>query len=175
MKRLKNKTILQDGRVLLTTTSAIASLNNGASIEDIDVDDDKEMELFNYYAYQHCDDAVLKHADPIDHQLRQNEWVYPQEFEELDLYELFDSLCDTDEQRARARYELQLYQDCGLEKLLRWAAWFMCVVKANNLFIGVGRGSSVSSYCLYLIGMHMVDSMKYGLDPEEFFKIHKEM
>ena len=149
-------------------------MNNGASIEDIDVDDDKEMELFNYYAYQHCDDAVLKHADPIDHQLRQNEWVYPQEFEELDLYELFDSLCDTDEQRTRARYELQLYQECGLEKLLRWAVWFMCVVKANNLFIGVGRGSSVSSYCLYLIGMHMVDSMKYGLDPEEFFKIHNE-
>lgn len=152
----------------------MAALNNGAKIEDLDVADDDELALFNHYAYQHCDDAVLKHADPIDHMQRQNKWEYPREFDDMDLVALFDGLCSTDEQRERAHYELKLYHECGLEKLLRWAVWFMCVVNANNLFIGVGRGSSVSSYCLYLIGMHMIDSMKYGLDPEEFFKIHKE-
>ena len=151
------------------------ALNSGANIASIDVDDDDEIALFNYYAYQHCDDAVLKHADPIDHQLRQNEWVYPSEFDDIDLHDLFAQMCSTDVERERVQYELELYKTCGLEKLLRWAIWFMVVVNQNNLFIGVGRGSSVSSYCLYLIGLHMVDSIKYGLDPEEFFKIHKEM
>ena len=40
----------------------------------------------------------------------------------------------------------------------------------KNSSWGVGRGSSVSSYCLYLIGIHMVDSIKYNLDIQEFFK-----
>jgi DNA polymerase III alpha subunit len=35
---------------------------------------------------------------------------------------------------------------------------------------GVGRGSSVASYCLYILGVHKVDSIKYELDIHEFLK-----
>lgn len=150
-------------------------MNSGVPISSIDVDDDAEIALFNHYAYQHCDDTAITHQEPFDHAVRQNEWFYPDEFETFDLDDFFAQLCTTEEQTTRVKYELKLYRECGLEKLLRWAVWFMCTVQQKDLFIGVGRGSSVSSYCLYLIGMHMIDSIKYGLDPEEFFKIHKEM
>jgi len=43
-------------------------------------------------------------------------------------------------------------------------------MRKNNLVWGVGRGSSVSSYLLYLIGVHKVDSYKYRLDIKEFLK-----
>jgi DNA polymerase III alpha subunit len=43
-------------------------------------------------------------------------------------------------------------------------------LRANNIVWGVGRGSSVSSYVLYLIGIHKIDSVKYDLPIDEFFK-----
>jgi DNA polymerase III alpha subunit len=44
------------------------------------------------------------------------------------------------------------------------------VCKENNIVLGVGRGSSVASYVLYLLGVHRVDSLKYDLDIKEFLK-----
>ena len=43
-------------------------------------------------------------------------------------------------------------------------------MRENNVVWGVGRGSSVASYILYLLGVHKVDSIKYGLDIHEFLK-----
>jgi DNA polymerase III alpha subunit len=43
-------------------------------------------------------------------------------------------------------------------------------MREHNIVWGVGRGSSVASYCLYLIGVHKVDSIKYQLDIKEFLK-----
>jgi DNA polymerase III alpha subunit len=35
---------------------------------------------------------------------------------------------------------------------------------------GVGRGSSVSSYVLYLLNVHRIDSIKYNLDYQDFLR-----
>jgi DNA polymerase III alpha subunit len=43
-------------------------------------------------------------------------------------------------------------------------------MKERNIVWGVGRGSSVASYVLFLIGTHKVDSVKYELDFNEFLK-----
>ena len=43
-------------------------------------------------------------------------------------------------------------------------------LRENNIVWGVGRGSSVSSYMLYLIGVHKVDSIKYNLNINEFIR-----
>jgi DNA polymerase III alpha subunit len=43
--------------------------------------------------------------------------------------------------------------------------------KKNNVIWGVGRGSSVSSYILYLLEVHDVDSVMYDLDFNEFLRV----
>jgi DNA polymerase III alpha subunit len=43
-------------------------------------------------------------------------------------------------------------------------------LRKNQIVWGVGRGSSVASYALYLIGVHKIDSVKYDLPIGEFFK-----
>jgi DNA polymerase III alpha subunit len=43
-------------------------------------------------------------------------------------------------------------------------------LRENNIVWGVGRGSSVASYVLHLIGVHKIDSIKYNIPIEEFFK-----
>jgi DNA polymerase III alpha subunit len=43
-------------------------------------------------------------------------------------------------------------------------------LRANNVVWGVGRGSSVASYVLHIIGVHKIDPIKYNIPIEEFFK-----
>jgi DNA polymerase III alpha subunit len=54
--------------------------------------------------------------------------------------------------------------------LLRWLKYFVDTCEANNIVRGVGRGSSVASYVLYVLGVHQVDSVKYNLDWQEFLR-----
>jgi DNA polymerase III alpha subunit len=43
-------------------------------------------------------------------------------------------------------------------------------LRENNVLWGVGRGSSVASYSLYLIGVHKIHSIKYKLPIEDFIR-----
>jgi DNA polymerase III alpha subunit len=43
-------------------------------------------------------------------------------------------------------------------------------MRENKIVWGVGRGSSVASYVLYLIGIHKINSLKYNLDINEFLR-----
>jgi len=54
--------------------------------------------------------------------------------------------------------------------LLKWMKYFVDTCRTNRVVWGVGRGSSVASYVLYLIGVHRIDSMKYNLDWQEFLR-----
>ena len=42
-------------------------------------------------------------------------------------------------------------------------------MRDNNILWGVGRGSS-ASYVLYLIGIHKINSIQFGLDWREFLR-----
>ena len=54
--------------------------------------------------------------------------------------------------------------------LLRYLKYFVDTMRENNVVWGLGRGSSVASYVLYLIGVHKIDSMYYDLDVGEFLR-----
>lgn len=166
----KDKKIYDDGLVMLSTNQAIKAIHRGVDYNQLNVMDTTERDLFNYYSDEYCDDDTIANESSINHTERQNNWRYPSAYDELDLTSHFHALCSTDEERERIDYELQLFAERNLNRLLIWAIWFMDYVKTNDVFIGVGRGSSVSSYCLYLIGLHMINSIECGLDPREFLK-----
>ena len=54
--------------------------------------------------------------------------------------------------------------------LLCYLKYLVDTMREHNIVWGVGRGSSVASYCLYLLGVHKIDSIKYELDIREFLK-----
>jgi DNA polymerase III alpha subunit len=66
--------------------------------------------------------------------------------------------------------ELVLFQDQNLFELLKYLKYLTDVIHKNRIVCGVGRGSSVASYVLYLLGVHRIDSMRYGLDIREFLR-----
>lgn len=101
---------------------------------------------------------------------RQQCWFMPEEYKTLDIAQYVLGLCKTPEQLQRCGQELLLYQDRDMFDLLRYLKYLVDVMKQHKVIWGVGRGSSVASYVLYLMEVHRVDSMFYDLDPDEFLR-----
>lgn len=100
----------------------------------------------------------------------QENWFVSKEYKNFPIHEYIMSLCDTDEQLNRVLVELELFEKHKMIPLLVFLKFLVDRMRENNIVWGVGRGSSVASYCLYLLGVHKIDSLKYQLDINEFLK-----
>jgi DNA polymerase III alpha subunit len=105
----------------------------------------------------------------FDHE-NQGRWLMPDQYKNLDIAEYVLSLCDSEAALQRVGEELLLYQSRDLFDLLRYLKFLVDLMQENNLIWGVGRGSSVASYVLYLLKLHRVDSLHYNLDIAEFLR-----
>jgi len=68
----------------------------------------------------------------------------------------------------RIKLELSLYEKYNLLPVLKTLIFVINTLQYKNIVWGVGRGSCVASYVLYLLGVHDVDSVKYDIDIQEF-------
>ena len=102
--------------------------------------------------------------------MNQHRWLMPEEYQQLDIAQHVIDCCKTEDEMQRAGKELLMFQERNLFNLLRYLKYLVDTMRANNIIWGVGRGSSVSSYVLYLLGVHRIDSMYYDLDPGEFLR-----
>ena len=100
----------------------------------------------------------------------QQHWNMPEEYQQLDIAKHLLDLCNTEAELQRVGHELLLYGERDLFNLLRYLKYLVDVMKENGIIWGVGRGSSVASYALYLLGVHKIDSMYYELAVEEFLR-----
>ena len=112
---------------------------------------------------------ISQSVEEFDRVLQTN-WRMPQEYRELDIAEYALSLCKEEQELQRVGQELLLYQERNLFDLLRYLKYLVDTLRKNNVVWGVGRGSCVASYVLFLIGVHKIDSLYYNLDIDEFLK-----
>lgn len=97
-------------------------------------------------------------------------WHMPEEYKNLDIAKYVLDQCENEAEMQRAGQELLLYQERDMFVLLRYLKYLVDTMRNNNIVWGVGRGSSVSSFVLFLIGVHKINSLYYGLDIDEFLK-----
>jgi Bacterial DNA polymerase III alpha NTPase domain len=100
----------------------------------------------------------------------QSHWHMPIEYIEMDIAKWVLDQCKTQAELQRVGEELLLYQERELFNLLRYMKYMVDTFRRNNVVWGLGRGSSVASYVLYLIGVHKIDSIYYDLPINEFLK-----
>jgi hypothetical protein len=100
----------------------------------------------------------------------QRKWHMPDEYKELDIAAYVLGLCKEDFELQRVGEELLLFQERNAFDLLRYMKYLVDTLRKNNVVWGVGRGSSVASYVLFLLGVHKINSIYYNLDIEEFLK-----
>jgi DNA polymerase III alpha subunit len=110
-------------------------------------------------------------VDPSEwHETNQNTWFMPNEYKDMDIAKWLLDLCRNETELQRTGAELLMYAERDLLDLLRYLKYFVDTLRANNIVWGVGRGSSVASFVLYLIGVHKINSITYNLDIEEFIR-----
>ena len=112
---------------------------------------------------------ISQTVEEFDRVLQRN-WRMPKEYKDLDIAEYVLGLCKEEHELQRVGEELILYQERNLFDLLRYLKYLVDTLRKNNVVWGVGRGSSVASYVLFLIGVHKIDAIYYNLNIDEFLK-----
>jgi DNA polymerase III alpha subunit len=107
-------------------------------------------------------------VEDFDQALQQN-WLMPDEYQTMDIEGFLVNECPK-EHYQRLIEELQEFRARNMINLLRWLKYLVDTCRANNIVWGVGRGSSVSSYVLYILGVHRIDPIKYNLNWREFLR-----
>jgi DNA polymerase III alpha subunit len=102
--------------------------------------------------------------------MSQQQWFMPVEYYTFDIKSFCISKCSSINEQSRVNDELAEFDSRGMMPLLKWLKYFVDTCLENNILWGVGRGSSVASYVLYLLGVHRVNSIKYNLDWHEFLR-----
>jgi DNA polymerase III alpha subunit len=132
----------------------------------IDIPEVLEIQtLLNFIPYTPLDIRVSKFD-----KLSQSNWFIPESYKNFDIAKYVLGLCQTDEELQRVADELLKFQERDMFPLLTYCKYLVDTMREKGVVWGVGRGSSVSSYVLYLIGIHKINSIHYDLSIDEFLK-----
>jgi DNA polymerase III alpha subunit len=161
-------------QMVLTERDVIRSWLSDIRINKAQFEDIEPINIYNEWCNEYDSGSPINAtlADNSDTYTENciNDWHMPDEYTDYNIRTHLENLCKTKEELTRVRYELELYEDRGLTIALNFLRYLERVCDDNDIVLGVGRGSSVSSYCLFLLGIHRVNSIKYELDIKEFLK-----
>lgn len=101
---------------------------------------------------------------------QQSTWFMPEEYQQMDIAKWVLDQCKDENELQRAGDELLKYNDRKMLVLLQYLKYLVDTMRQHKIVWGVGRGSSVASFVLYLIGVHHINSLYYDLDINEFLK-----
>ena len=163
------------GEIELTEIEAFNALYTGkvTSLNDMYVD---FVEQFNKARQINADritdlKTLPEHTETIDifDKSNQDHWFMPDEYKNMDIETFLVNQCPK-QNYDRLITELKLFRQHNMMDVLLYCKYLVDTMQENKIIWGVGRGSSVASYVLYLIGIHKIDSVKYKLDINEFLK-----
>ncbi len=166
------------GQVILSESEAFQALYQGQtnSFDSICLDNKEVVQQYNQSISKNADDLPeIKLHQLLDIAVEQFDrdnqanWFMPEEYKNMDIEGFLVDQCPK-QNYDRLIDELVLFRQHNMIDLLRYLKYLVDTMRSKNILWGVGRGSSVASYCLYLLGIHKVDSVKYNLDIKEFLK-----
>lgn len=174
--KLEDRTLWYDGDSSLDGDKLVELAAKYTLAHHIFVDEiTPEIQQYNEMVPESDRLRIKEQCDELDF-----DWNIPEEYKQLDVIkhvfglikEKIEGLSEEDinERLERTNYELKLYNKLGLFDVLRTLIYIINKLESDQIVWGVGRGSSVSSYVLYLIGVHDVDSIEYDLDIHDFLK-----
>lgn len=167
------------GQVSVTSEEAFQALYKGEikDFSDLFLLDQEDLIQFNQALKTNADNLPhLKKFEKVEDSLElfdeanRCDWFIPKEYLEFPIEDWLYSQCKTDIEKERVKTELLLFIQHDMFDVLFYLKYLVDTMRKHNIVWGVGRGSSVASYVLYLLGVHKIDSIKYELDIYEFLK-----
>lgn len=166
-------------QIILSEQDILDGLYSGKinDLSDLNIDDKKLVEQFNFARKQNADpfpaltafEETVDSLQDFDHK-NQDNWFIGEYYKDMDIAKWLVERCTTQAELDRVGEELVLFVQHDMMDVLKYLKYLVDTMRYHNIVWGVGRGSSVASYCLYLLGVHKVDSIKYELDIHEFLK-----
>ena len=166
-------TIDEFGRAVVDSRGLFELWFQGIDEHGLSINLDADVEAFNHQCAIHGKDDYLIKADeapPMTHVDRVKQWVIPEEFAAIDVLSWCLDLCASDEERKRVKHEMDLFTERNMIPVLRSLIYMISVFREKKIVWGIGRGSSVASFVLYLIGVHKIHSIRFGLQIEDFLR-----
>lgn len=169
----------QYGECILNEGDIISGFYSGkiTDLSKINIIDETIIQKFNKSIELNADDIpkadlYLEPICSVDEFDKENQkiWNIPLNYQQLDISNWLLEQCKTTEETIRIIEELKLFDQHNMIDVLKCLKYLVDFMREHNIVWGVGRGSSVSSFCLYLIGIHKINSIKYDLDIREFLK-----
>lgn len=167
------------GRIEITEDEAFAALYNGniSDLNNVFLNDICIVNQYNQSVDLNADNinkisikpALTISIKEFDTQNQKN-WFIPEEYKNFPIEKWLKSKCNNDAELQRVNTELDLFIQHNMYDLLLFLKYLVDTMRKHKIVWGVGRGSSVASYILFLIGVHKIDSLKYNLDIKEFLK-----
>jgi len=150
----------------LMLTNTQLRLSNVLVEENIHVPLELDLQYVPKLIKYTTDNAEVEQFDKI----KQSSWNFPDSYKNMDIAKYVLDRCSNDTELQRAGQELLIYQKRELFTLLKYLKYLVDIMKSNNIIYGVGRGSSVASFVLYLLEVHKINSLYYDLSIDEFLK-----
>lgn len=156
-----------NNRAVLNVDEVVEAWMRGVNDATYICEDNEAVRRFNDQCelFNRAEKKLATEDEPFD-----IKWFIGEELADISLREYFLALVDTDEKRQRVNEEMDLYEKYDLLPVLRAMIYLVEHFRANNIVWGVGRGSSVASYLLYLIGVHRIDPLRFNLPISDFLK-----
>ena len=171
--------VTDKSQIILSEQDILNGLYSGkiTDLSNINIDDQNLVGQFNQARKTNADpfpnltlfEQTVESLEEFDAK-NQEHWFMPEEYRLYDIVDWLYCECRTMDEKDRVTEELKLYAQHNMIMVLKYLKYLVDTMRSNNIVWGVGRGSSVASYCLYLLGVHKVDSIKYDLDIHEFLK-----
>jgi DNA polymerase III alpha subunit len=135
---------------------------------ETDISFDNSLELANCPKTKKYQELNISINDFDEH--ASNNWHFPDEYKNFDIAKFVLDQCQDETELQRAGQELLLFQERDMFVLLRYLKYLIDTMRKNNIVWGVGRGSSVASFVLFIIGVHKINPIYYQIDISEFLK-----
>ena len=168
MKKLNGRFVDESGIVVFDEDGLEDLIFHQKLTDAVIVQKTYETDLFSQQLSKHYGSILNFYQGPLP--LSIDQWNTPESYKIIDIESFIMDKCSTIEEQERVAIELSMFNDRGLYPLLRHMVFLVDHFSENNIVWGVGRGSSVSSYVLFLLGIHKINSIKYQLSIDEFLK-----
>ena len=175
---LKDRVLRFDGVSIVHPDSVAAALARGLRPSDLRVSEvNEDVERFNANVID-ADQLLLAVSEPVNIPMV---WQLPDSYKNLDVQErVFDeffkrlsSLKYTQEQEdiavRRLADEVNEVETRGMMDFMRTIVYVLDTFRTKDIVWGVGRGSSCACYILFVLGLHVVDCVRYEVPMNEFF------
>ena len=173
MIELQDRQILDDGTVLFSDRAIIELLYSGRTLDSVLAVNSEEIELHNatdqfldtgYGNIEQADGAIYGDVDWFSH------WMTPEPYASMDVTQVCWDKCRNDAERQRVAEEMLLFEQRNMIPVLLHLLFLVDHWREQGIVWGVGRGSSVSSLILHLIGINRINPLEFDLGIDEFLK-----